>query len=997
MSDTPKTKVFISYSRKNKLFVRKLNTALDAAGVDAWVDWEGIPLSADWMATIQAAIEGADAFIFVISPDSLKSEVCAKELEIAVNTNKKVVPVLYGMPDRRQKMHPKLSSTNWVYLRPQKDNFKDVIPKLVETLHTDLGWVQQHTRLLLRCVEWDQKQRNNSYLLQGTDLDEAERWMTESTRDANRAATPLQAEYITASRKNAIRRQRNLTMLVGAAMLISIALFVVALFQWKSSNENANEAAQSAAVAATNAAIADANAQEAKLQQKRAEENQSAAEAQRSAAQANAYSERPGERDTSMLLAIDSMQRTPSIEAEDVLRNNIVRMPIPVAQLKQDGWVFGITTSKEGKYIVSFSADNTACVSTIDGEKKYCVQHDDDVTDAIITADNSLLITSSKDNTVRFWNFADGAPLDVFKYESKVLDIDLNQQNTYVIAGREDGQVSLISVDTRRVLYTFNFANGPVSVVKFRADGNWITIGTKEGRVRLWKVMTSLLESGPRHNGEIFNILISPNEKLALSVSADSTARISRAETGRETHIMNHTDWVEDAAFSPDSSWFVTVSDDKIVRVFDSETGIEKIRMYHGSFVQKVEVSPDGKWIASTGYDHTLRIWDSQTGALMLEASLEGIGSALVFSPDGNRVIAGDRDGNLTIWDIASLDTRVGFISFPEYVNKAKFDPAGNWILFNTDDLSLWQIPTSEIANITDGTLGTQLLKFDELTSQMKISPDSKWVALSINSEQNNSRTILYNIETKEEVTLQHGSDVTTLAISSDSKQIATTNTGSSAVAIWDIQTGELITNVLFDETAYTSAYSPKDPILAVGLTDKIILWNMETNSQAAVLSHPGKMRSVIFNQDGSLLATANFDGDIFIWDMSTTTPIEPKFKFFQDSTITSMEFNPARPWLATAGTDSYVYIWDVTTGSEVIRIPHSDTVSGVNFSPDGALLATVSRKTVQFWDTNQFVPITKDKLIEIACSRLTRNFVLDEWTYFFGDEPYRKLCPKLP
>ncbi len=60
---------FISYSRKDKDFVRKLNDSLDANGVDAWVDWEGIPLSSDWMDEITRAIDGGDAFLFVISPE----------------------------------------------------------------------------------------------------------------------------------------------------------------------------------------------------------------------------------------------------------------------------------------------------------------------------------------------------------------------------------------------------------------------------------------------------------------------------------------------------------------------------------------------------------------------------------------------------------------------------------------------------------------------------------------------------------------------------------------------------------------------------------------------------------------------------------------------------------------------------------------------------------------------------------------------------------------
>jgi len=76
--------VFISYSRKDKAFVKQLNDALDNSGVQAWVDWEGIELASDWMETISTAIQDHDAFIFVISPDSLRSKVCLDELELGL-------------------------------------------------------------------------------------------------------------------------------------------------------------------------------------------------------------------------------------------------------------------------------------------------------------------------------------------------------------------------------------------------------------------------------------------------------------------------------------------------------------------------------------------------------------------------------------------------------------------------------------------------------------------------------------------------------------------------------------------------------------------------------------------------------------------------------------------------------------------------------------------------------------------------------------------------
>ncbi len=997
ISSTRKTKIFISYSRKDKVFVRKLNDAIDAVGIDAWVDWEGIPLSSDWMAEIKGAIEGGDAFVFVISPDSLKSDVCQKELELGIQTNKRIIPVLYREPEKRQKMHPRLSSTNWVYLRSRKDDFKATIPKLVEAIQTDLGWVQQHTRILERATEWEQKNRSRSYLLQGEDLEDGEKWMTASTEQKGREVIPLQAEYISASRKSAIQRQRNLTIGIGLVMVISIFLGIFALLQWDSAEKNADLARKSAEEAAASEKVALTQQALAEEKQALATKNENIAKAQRSAAQASTYRERPGQLDTSTLLALESLSRLPSDNAEDVLRYNLSIMPVPVAQLKHSGRIWNLHTSQDGQYLISSSADKTACVWTMQGEQVRCVQHEADVTDAVLSRDNSILATASLDGSLRLWDLENGSQLEVFNYGTDILDIDISPDGSLVAAGRKDGFVSLVNLDIRQNVYNYNFAKGPISIVQFHPDGDWLAVGTKTGYVRLWKTLTSLLQGGPVHNSEIFNLAFSPDGKMLVSVSEDSTARVARAETGRQTHVIQHPDWVEDVAFSPDNTWFVTVSDDKIVRVLDAESGQEKLRMTHGSFVQRVEVSPNGEWILSSGYDLTARLWDAHTGALMFEASIDGIGSALLFSQDGNQIIVGDRDGNITIWDISLLQARVGYIGFTEFVNKAKFDPAGQWMLVNTDDKILWQIPTNQLTTIRDGTLGTNVLTFDELTAQLKVSPDSKWIAISVNSEVSNSSAILYNLETKVLHTLPHSSDISGLAISADGKFLATTNEGNTNVYIWEIESGQQANLLEFEEVAFTSAYSPKDPILAIGFPDKTILWDTSSNTALATLNQFGNIRSLTFNLEGTWLATTSSDGSIYVWDMNKKDYTEPSFRFLQSGRVTSLDFNSKKGWLASASADGFIYLWDLNTGEEVVRIPHGDLVSGINFSPDGSLLSSVSRKSLQIWDVDLLVPISNEKLAEAACSRLVRNLTPSQWSFFFQEEEYRLLCPNLP
>jgi WD40 repeat protein len=74
--------LFISYSRHDRLFVERLSQALIASGKTTWVDWRDIPPTATVMEEIRRAIEAADSFLWVISPDSCTSVICRQELEL---------------------------------------------------------------------------------------------------------------------------------------------------------------------------------------------------------------------------------------------------------------------------------------------------------------------------------------------------------------------------------------------------------------------------------------------------------------------------------------------------------------------------------------------------------------------------------------------------------------------------------------------------------------------------------------------------------------------------------------------------------------------------------------------------------------------------------------------------------------------------------------------------------------------------------------------------
>lgn len=87
--------IFLSYSRKDLGFVEKLAKDLQQAGYDVWYDLTDLSGGDRWASKIQAAIDKCDAFITVISPNSVVSEWVEKEFLYASNTKKNIIPVLY--------------------------------------------------------------------------------------------------------------------------------------------------------------------------------------------------------------------------------------------------------------------------------------------------------------------------------------------------------------------------------------------------------------------------------------------------------------------------------------------------------------------------------------------------------------------------------------------------------------------------------------------------------------------------------------------------------------------------------------------------------------------------------------------------------------------------------------------------------------------------------------------------------------------------------------
>ena len=201
MPNDAKLRVFISYSREDLDFADQLDAALSACGIDSTLDRHGISGGEEWQRRLGVLIRDSDTVVFVLSPDSAGSKMCAWEVEEAVRTGKRIIPVTC-CPLADAVPPQKLKDLNYIYgyAEPKApgSGFGKGLAELVTALNTDLDWLREHTRYLQRATEWDAGGRTASRMLSGADITAAKVWATLRPRRAPEP-TPVQLEFIRAS------------------------------------------------------------------------------------------------------------------------------------------------------------------------------------------------------------------------------------------------------------------------------------------------------------------------------------------------------------------------------------------------------------------------------------------------------------------------------------------------------------------------------------------------------------------------------------------------------------------------------------------------------------------------------------------------------------------------------------------------------------------------------------------------------------------------------
>ncbi len=671
--------------------MQSLHDALHREQREIWVDWQAIPLTADWWQEIERGIEGTNTFVFVISPDSVASDICRQEIDHAVKHNKRLVPIVHREGFEAAKVHPMLSKHNWLFFR-QTDDFAHGFEQLTTAIDTDLDQVRTHTRILEKAIEWKKEGRNPSFVLRGEDLVRSQAWLVQSDQQQPKP-TELQREYIRASQTSEeaaailLRAGRRATRMVqiGAGVLVATligagvagGLALKATKDATTATQKARETEQQADQKVTTAQHqADAITQQADRHVKAADAklkaaDAKAAQAQKAVTQAKAEQARVLAQSERQIRAAQGQvaqaeqQRQAASEQAKVAeqRRQQADAAVRVAENQQKAAVALQVEAKAGTQI-----ERLGSIAL----RRFDVDQAD-----------GLRLAMQAGFELQKWG--QGKSLDQYPALSPILAL----------------QSGLEKIKGTRLPGN----QGIVRSVAFSPDGSRIATGGDDGSTKLWDRDGKPITTINSDQDGVYSVAFSPDGSRIATGGYDGSTKLWDRDGKPITSINSNQGIVNSVAFSPDGSRIATGGYDGSTKLWDRDgKPITSINSNQG-IVNSVAFSPDGSRIAIGGLDGSTKLWDRDGKPITSINSNQGIVNSVAFSPDGSRIAIGGLDGSTKLWDrdgkpITSINSNQGI------VNSVAFSPDGSRIAIGGLDGStkLWDRDGNQLGQFEGGS-----------------------------------------------------------------------------------------------------------------------------------------------------------------------------------------------------------------------------------------------------------------------------------------------------
>jgi WD40 repeat protein len=903
--------VFLSYSHQDRQFALKLRTALQGQGKEVWQDESGIRPAERWELALRRAIEGSDAFIFVISPDSAASPECRKELDHALTLNKRVVPVVASSADR--KMLPAgLLAFQFVPARGEFEaNFGASLDLLVSAIDTDLEWVHEHTQWGLKAIEWDDHGRDASFLLTGSELEAAEQWLA---RQSGKRPEPtgLHNEFVLVSRRRSVRRLRRTRAFTSAALATVSVLAVTALVL-------RNQAVNESQIATSRQLAADS------------------------------LLELSSDPQLSLLLGVQAARVRQTPEALDALRralstNHLLHtlqqdsLPVDSAALSPDGT---LAAAASRNYVVRVWNTNGRLIRVLRG-------HRANVIGLTFDATSRKVLTWAEDGTARLWNVDGNKPPIVLQGgDYRVIHAAISPDGRLVATSTFlNSPPRIWNAMNGHFLFALGRATGTVPDVEFSPDGRLIATSSVNGTVSLWSAATGArlatlnVATGPRPSDQVDvnEALFSPSGRYLLTSTSDAVGNHAQSQVWDLSKLQPITPLLTggDARWSPDGR-FVTTTATGDAYIWDAGSGRLQ-QTLHGPdpIAGPALLSSDGGsgapvYAVTGSQDGTADVWSPADGTIVQRLiGTQGAVTPAGFWPDASRVLTFGSDGSTRVWSTGAV--------VPQ--------PAPNAPSVRSAARSL-----GGAANVVRSSFALEPDPLAPLVAFYNVTSSGVFT---------NSATVIDTRTGARVSTFKFPSGSSAGSngyVSFDARGRVMLVTGNGRAQIRVARSGRLLHTLSgAGSLATNGAVSPDGTLVAAADSqDRIGIWDVATGRHLVSFyrHHPqanvATEISLKFSPDSTLVLSADQSGVTFVWRARTGQVLNeihglgpPQFMYNQ---VMGGAISPNDQLVVTtSGWDNNAHVYRVGHPGELIVLRgHSEGIDDATFSPDGTLIATTT------------------------------------------------------